>query len=200
MTTIADTAALVLIDVQEGFDDPSWGPASNPKCEDNIAALAAAWERSGRTIVVVRHDSNSAGSSLHPEHPGNALKPVAAEADAALLVVKSVNSAFLGDPDLDEWLQAEGITQLVLCGIQTNMCVEMTARMGGNLGYDVIVPLDATRTFDLDGTTDDGTRLSATADELTRATALNLAGGGFATVTMTEALLADLADSARRIG
>lgn len=136
--------------------------------------------------MVVRHDSVHAESPLHPDHPGNQLKPVAAAATAELLVVKSVNSAFLGEPDLHRWLTGRGSSQLVLCGIQTNMCVETTARMGGNLGYEVIVPLDATRTFDLTGT--DGAE-SATADELMRITAINLSGGGFASVTTTDALL-----------
>lgn len=191
MTAIADSAVLIIIDVQEAFDDPYWGPTSNPACEDNIASLVDAWHERGGTIVVVRHDSVSAGSPLHPDHPGNRLKPVAANATAELQVVKSVNSAFLGEPNLDEWLKARGSTQLVLCGIQTNMCVETTARMGGNLGYDVIVPLDATRTFDLDGEVG-GTQDSATADELMRITAINLSGGGFATVTTTDAVLASV--------
>ncbi|MGY4388574.1 nicotinamidase-related amidase [Streptomyces sp. TE12347] len=73
----------------------------------------------------------------------------------------------------------------MLVGIQTNMCVETTARMAGNLGYDVLVPLDATHTFDLAGP--EG--LALTADELARATAVNLQGGGFARVTTTAALL-----------
>ena len=102
VTTIDDSAVLILIDVQEAFDDPYWGPSSNPACEDNIAALVDAWHERGRTIVVVRHDSVSEDSPLHPDHPGNNLKPVAANATAELLVVKSVNSAFLGEPNLDE--------------------------------------------------------------------------------------------------
>ena len=190
MNTIADSAVLILIDVQEAFDDPYWGRTTNPQCEDNIAALVDAWHERGGTIVVVRHDSTSPGSPLHPGNPGNSLKPVAANATAELQVVKSVNSAFLGEPDLDAWLKARDGSQLVLCGIQTNMCVETTARMGGNLGYEVIVPLDATRTFDLAGAVGaDGTQDSATADELMRITAINLSGGGFATVTTTDALL-----------
>lgn len=193
MTSIADSAVLILIDVQEAFDDPYWGATSNLACEDNIAALVDAWQERGGTIVVVRHDSVSTESPLHPKNPGNRLKPVAANATTELLVVKSVNSAFLGEPNLDEWLKARGRSQLVLCGIQTNMCVETTARMGGNLGYEVIVPLDATRTFDLIGTVGaDGNKDRASADELMRITAINLSGGGFATVTTTDAVLASV--------
>lgn len=98
-----------------------------------------------------------------------------------------MNSAFYGTPDLEQWLRAEGIEGIVVCGIQTNMCVETTARMGGNLGFDVVVPLDATRTFDLAGP--DGTVVPA--DDLVRATAVNLHGGGFARVTTTAAVLDD---------
>ena len=34
--------ALMVVDVQQGFDDAAyWGPRNNPACEDNIAALIA---------------------------------------------------------------------------------------------------------------------------------------------------------------
>ena len=101
---------------------------------------------------------------------------------------KKVNSAFHGEVDLHAWLTERGISRLVLAGIQTNMCVETTARVAGNLGYDVTIALDATRTFDLAGP--DGTIL--TAAELTRATATNLHGGGFARITSTAKILATI--------
>ena len=72
-----------------------------------------------------------------PTAAGNALVDPVAAAEPALFVTKNVNSAFYGDPDLHAWLQEQGIRELVICGIQTNMCVETTARMAGNLGYDV---------------------------------------------------------------
>lgn len=101
---------------------------------------------------------------------------------AELLVTKTVNSAFYGTPDLDAWLKGEGISQFVVAGIQTNMCVETTARMGGNLGYDVVVAYDATHTFDLEGPF--GWRRSA--DEVAQASAVSLHGGGFARVVATK--------------
>ena len=101
-----------------------------------------------------------------------------------LLVTKQVNSAFYGDPDLNSWLQERGIGSIAVCGITTNHCVETTARMGANLGYDVLFALDATHTFDRTGP--DGERL--TADELARATATSL-HGEFAAVVNTKDLL-----------
>ncbi|WP_030292972.1 cysteine hydrolase family protein [Streptomyces katrae] len=188
-TVLAPNAALLVIDVQKGFDDASfWGPRNNPAAEANIAGLMDAWQESGRPVVLVQHASRAAGSVLAADRPGHAFKDFVADraGRASLLVTKTVNSSFYGTPDLAAWLTAQGIGQLVVSGIQTNMCVETTARMAGNLGYDVLVPLDATHTFDLEGP--DGLRL--TADELATATAVNLQGGGFARVVTTAQLLA----------
>ncbi|MFH8445476.1 cysteine hydrolase family protein [Streptomyces sp. NPDC018026] len=189
---IAENAALVVVDVQKGFEEVDfWGTRNNPAADDNIAALIDAWQSAGRPVVFVRHDSVKAGSPLREGYEGNGFKEYVERrrgkgSGAELLVTKSVNSAFLGAPDLGDWLRAAGIRQLVLVGIQTNMCVETTARMGGNLGYEVVVPLDATYTFDLEGPF--GWRQSA--DELARASAVSLHGGGFARVVTTEEVLA----------
>lgn len=189
---IAPNSALLVIDVQRGFDDSAfWGPRNNPAAEENIAALMDAWQESGRPVVIVRHASRTAGSVLAPDRPGHALKDFVEERAprAALDITKSVNSAFYGTPDLAGWLTAQGVGQLVLAGIQTNMCVETTARMAGNLGYEVLVPLDATHTFDLAaGAGPDAPRL--TADQLATATAVNLQGGDFARIVTTASVVA----------
>lgn len=184
------TRALIVIDMQRGFDDlDSWGPTTNPECEANVAALIGAWTAQGEPIVVVRHDSRSPESPLHPDNPGNALVEAVAAVEPALFLTKHVNSAFYGDRDLHAWLGEQGIGELVVCGIQTNMCVETTARMAGNLGYDVTVALDATRTFDLMADVAGLGMVTRTAAELMATTALNLQAGGFARVSSTQELL-----------
>lgn len=182
------TRALVVIDMQRGFDDLDfWGPTANPDCKANVARLIDAF--AGEPVVVVRHDSRHPESPLHPSGPGNALVDAVANADAAVLVTKNVNSAFYGDPDLHAWLQERGIDEMVVCGIQTNMCVETTARMGGNLGYDVTVVLDATRTFDLEEEVPGLGVVRRSAAELMAGTALVLQGGGFARIATTAEIL-----------
>jgi nicotinamidase-related amidase len=167
---MAGAIALVVVDFQKAFDDTGyWGRRNNPACEENVGALIEAWRAHRQPLVFVRHDSDKDGSPLRPGEPGNALKD---EAGAApdLLVTKRVNSAFHGDPDLAAWLRGNGIGDVVICGIQTNMCCETTARVAANLDFDVRFALDATFTFDLADR--DGGTLSA--DELARVTAANL--------------------------
>ncbi|MFJ8588693.1 cysteine hydrolase family protein [Streptomyces sp. NPDC093595] len=191
---IAANAALVVIDVQKGFEEEEfWGRRNNPGAERNMAALIDAWQGSGRPVVFVRHESAAGSRSpLRRGHTGHDFKDFVEERRGRgqdrgreLLVTKSVNSAFYGEPDLDAWLKGAGIEQIVLVGIQTNMCNETTARMAGNLGYRVLFVLDAMHTFDLAGPFG----WTATADELSRATAVSLEGGGFARVVTAQEVL-----------
>jgi len=180
-----DRFALVVVDVQRGFDDAAyWGPRNNPQCEDNIAELLAAWRDRGRPVVFVRHDSVGESSPLQPGQPGNDFTAIVT-GEPDLLVTKHVNSCFHGQPDLDAWLRARQLDGFVVSGITINHCCETTARVGGNLGHQVLFALDATHTFDR--TAPDGTVV--TADELARVTATNL-NGEFATVVSTAQLLA----------
>ncbi len=180
-----DRLALLVVDVQCGFDDAEyWGPRNNSECEDNIAALLAAWRDRSRPVAFARHDSTEASSPLRPGQPGNNFKPIVI-GYPDLLVTKHVNSCFHGQPDLDGWLRERQLDGFVLSGITTNHCCETTARVGANLGHQVLLALDATHTFDRPAP--DGSVV--TADELTRVTATNL-HGEFATVVSTAQLLA----------
>jgi nicotinamidase-related amidase len=174
------STALIVVDVQRGFDDAAyWGARNNPGCEQHVAALIAAWRRAAEPVVFVRHDSSEPASPLAPAGPGNAFKDVITGVPD-VLVSKQVNSCFYGTPDLHAWLGERGISRIAICGITTNHCCETTARMAGNLGYETLFVLDATHAFDRAGP--DGVTLSA--DELARVTAANL-HGEFATVTDT---------------
>ena len=175
------------MDVQRGFDDAGFfGPRNNTACEENVRALIAAWRDSDQPIVFVRHHWDEDGSPLRSDEAGSEFKDVV-EGRPDLLVTKTVNSAFHGTPDLHDWLGKGEIDKLVICGIQTNMCCETTARVGSDLGYEVEFAIDATHTFDQDDH-DGGT---VTADELARVTASNL-DPEFGRVLSTDAAIAEL--------
>ena len=143
---IDEHAALISIDVQQGFDLKPFGPRNNPDMEANGLALLQAWRQAGRPVYVVRHDSRTPGSPFTPGTAGNALKPGFEPRPGEPLVTKSVNSAFIGT-DLEARLRAAGIRQVVLFGISTDMCVSTTARRAANLGFELVVVGDACHTW-----------------------------------------------------
>jgi nicotinamidase-related amidase len=178
-------AALLVIDVQQGFDDPMWGRRNNPLLEARVAELLAAWRAAHRLVLHARHMSTLPDSPLRPGQPGNDFKAEAAPRPGEPVVEKRVNSCFIGTM-LDQDLVRSGIGGLVLAGLTTNHCVSTTARMAANLGYTVWVASDATATFDRTGP--DEVRYPA---ELVHAMALTDLHGEFAAVADTRTLIVE---------
>lgn len=186
MHPLGQNAALIVIDVQEGFNDPSWGNRNNLQAEENIAKLLEVSRRTKRPIFHVQHLSTSLHSTLRPGQPGCEIKAIAKPDSSEPVIQKNVNSAFIGT-DLEARLRQEAIRTLVITGLTTNHCVSTTARMAGNLGFDTYVVSDATASFDRTGP--DGKLY--TAEEIHAVSLANL-HEEFATIIDTEELLASL--------
>ena len=178
--------ALIIIDVQAGFQDPDWGARNNLQAEGRIADLLAAWRAMGWPVHHVHHASQSPEGKFRIGTPGHVAKPEAIPAVGEPIHVKRVNSAFMGTT-LERDLRGGAIGSLVLVGLTTNHCVSTTARMSGNLGFRTIVVSDATAAFARAGL--DGRMRPA---EEVHSAALSDLQGEFATVMTTshlEALL-----------
>ena len=181
---LSRNTALLIIDVQRGLDGPRWGERNNPQAEQRIAELLKAWRLDGRPVIHVQHASLEPESPLREGEPGHAFKPEAEPMPGEPVFRKHVNSAFIGT-DLESYLRARGIEELVVAGLTTDHCVSTTVRMAGNLGFLVRVVEDATATHERRGP--DGSLFSA---DVMHRSALASLHGEFATVTSTAEILA----------
>lgn len=187
---IKDKPALILIDIQQGFEQAElWGgKRNNANAEENAAKLLALWRQNKLPVFHVKHNSTNADSLLYKGKHGNEIKDIVKPIGKEPIIEKNVNSAFIGT-DLKQQLDNIGIRQVVIVGLTTDHCVSTSVRMADNLGYETFVVSDATATFDKVGI--DGKKYPA---ELIHETALASLHNEFATVIDTDKLLQELSD------
>lgn len=181
--------ALVLVDIQQGLDDPWYGVRNNPDAEANAGKLLAAWREHGWPVVHIQHHSTNPQSPLYPGKPGTEHKPEVAPVEGEPVMTKNVNSAFIGT-ELETWLRDQSIEKVVICGLTTNHCVETSTRMSGNLGFDTYLAHDACAAHNLAGV--DGSNYSA--DQVHAMSLANIASE-FATVLSTDEIIRSIEES-----
>jgi nicotinamidase-related amidase len=177
--------ALLLIDVQNHFDDPSLGRRNNPHAEENMAELLQTWRKTNRPVIHIQHISNPSA----PHHRGRDIKDIVAPLPHEPVMVKGVNSSFIGT-NLEAYLKENGIETLVIIGLTTDHCVSTTTRMAKNLGFTPYIVSDATATFDR--VSFDGKLY--TAEEIHQLALVSL-HGEFATVIDTKGIVALMSES-----
>jgi nicotinamidase-related amidase len=184
----AASSALIIVDVQKGFDEieGAGAPRNNPHALAQIVKLMTAFREARVPLIHVRHASHDPDSPFHADRRGYTVKDEVREWPGEPVIVKHVNSAFIGT-DLEQRLRDLAVTTLVLVGATTNHCVETTARMGGNLGFDVRLIEDATWTFDRVGPHGD----HHAAADIHRMTLANL-HGEFAEIVPTRDVIREL--------
>ncbi len=163
LTTLDSKTALVAIDLQKGIlSYPTVHPVSNVVA--NAASLADAFRRHRLPVVLV----NVAGGAPGRVEQSRKLTDLPADWTqlAAELnrqpddhtVTKRTWGAFT-NTDLDAYLRARGVTQIVLCGVSTSIGVESTARFAYELGYNVTFATDAMTDTNADAHTNSVTRI-----------------------------------------
>jgi nicotinamidase-related amidase len=177
----SDRPALILIDIQKGFDDLAYwgGERNNPNAENNAGILLEIWRDSQLPIFHIQHCSSNPNSLLSELNAGNEFKEIVKPTPGETIIKKNVNSAFIGT-DLKQQLDEQKINKLVIVGLTTDHCVSTTTRMAGNFGFETFVVSDATATFNKKGINNQ--HYSAT---LIHETALASLNGEFATVVTT---------------
>jgi nicotinamidase-related amidase len=143
--------ALIVIDVQESFrtraDGPEgWAGIDNPKIAEPVNRLVRLARRQGDTVVWVLHEEPGSGTSFDPASGHvRLLEELEQPLSGEITVRKTSHNAFT-TTNLQQQLTERGVTELVLCGIRTEQCVETTTRVGSDFGYRCVFVTDATTT------------------------------------------------------
>jgi len=131
--------ALIIIDIQDFYYPDGLMPLAGPEAAGANAAQLLAQARAKNVMVVHVGHNASAGRGFHAD---------VAPREGEAVVMKDEVNAFLGT-DLQQKLQAAGIKRVVICGMQTHMCVEAATRAASDLGYEVLLVGEACATRDL---------------------------------------------------
>ena len=137
--------AMLVIDVQNGLINAH--PYRENELLQNIARLISACRNAAIPVLYVRHDGGDeflTHGTPDWENPA-AIAPETGEQ----IFEKNVNSAFRGT-ELHACLQGLKVRNLLICGMQTEYCVDTNVKVAFELGYHVIVPKGGTSTFDKD--------------------------------------------------
>lgn len=139
--------ALVVIDVQCGmFADPVMQPHEGEAVVKKIAGLIGRARAAGTPVIFVQHDGGD-GDALALGSAGFEIRPELAPANGETVVVKRFCSAFQAT-EFATLLTAQEIQRIVVCGMQTEYCVDTTCRSAFERGFEVTLVRDAHTTMD----------------------------------------------------
>jgi nicotinamidase-related amidase len=138
--------ALVVIDVQESFRQrPIWAASSNPEIAKSVGQLTEAFRAAGDLVVWVLHIEPDTGNVFDPAQGFVRLIEGLEAAAGEPVLHKTSHNAFT-TTNLHQLLTRQGVGEVAVCGIRTEQCVETTARVASDLGYEVTFVTDATAT------------------------------------------------------
>lgn len=178
-----DECALLVVDMLRYFAHPR-GRFYLPSTEavvPRIERLLALWRNGGRTVVFTRHCHSGPndlgmlgmffGDYIRCDEEDSRIIPELKPLPTEHVFKKNTYDAF-HNTGLDEFLAVEGIRQVLVTGVLTQLCCETTARSAFVRGYEVYVPADAL----------------TTSSETLHVGSLTGLATGFAVVTSTEAV------------
>ncbi|MCP1418238.1 nicotinamidase-related amidase [Pseudomonas laurylsulfativorans] len=139
------TTALLIIDVQQALCSGEYECFEIGRVINTINDLSARARKAGVPVVLIQHEE--AGSPLAHGAAGWQLAEGLETSPKDHRVRKTTGDSFY-QTNLQKLLPKEDFERLVICGLQTDYCVNATVRQALKLGYDVVLAGDAHSTVD----------------------------------------------------
>jgi nicotinamidase-related amidase len=148
---MTDHAALLIIDAQVNMFAEGSSVFEGEKLLRMVSRLIAQARAAHLPIVYVQNNGGE-GDPDRPGTPGWQIHPAVTPEKGDIVIQKHTPDSF-HETDLQSKLEARHIRQLIIAGMQTEMCIDATCRRAHGLGYEVILVQDAHSTFDGSGLT-----------------------------------------------
>jgi nicotinamidase-related amidase len=139
------TTALLIIDMQHALCSGEEAAFGISNVIEKVNALSARARASGSPVVLVQHEEDEGPLQFGSE--GWALAGGLLTAAEDIRVRKTTPNSF-HKTELRRLLQERGVSRVVICGLQTEFCVDTTVRQALPLGYSVTLAADAHSTSD----------------------------------------------------
>ncbi|MDK2813567.1 MAG: hypothetical protein PWQ08_822 [Clostridiales bacterium] len=136
--------ALMIVDMQTAL--VAGHPWHETPVVQNIHALLQSCRKAGIPIIYVRHDGGK-GDELEHGTDGWQIDAALTPHQGETVFEKQYNSAFL-DTGLVEYLNKADINHFILCGMQTEYCIDVTCKAALEHGFAVTIAQGTTTTFD----------------------------------------------------
>lgn len=174
--------ALMIIDIQNDYFPNGKMELHNAEQAASNAAKILEWFRQNNkdNIFHVQHIAkNPSATFFLPDTEGVLIHASVKPLDSESITIKHSANSFL-NTDLEKKLRERNITNLVIVGMMTHMCIDTTVRAASDLGFQVVLIEDACATKALSYK---GIELTAEQVHYSFIAALN---GRFAQVVSTE--------------
>ncbi len=143
--------ALIIIDVQNDYFDNGAMPlvGSDVAC-NNVKLLVDNFRAASLPVIYIQHVATRPDATFFlPNTEGVKIHATISPLKSEKVVIKHYPNSFK-ETDLMEYLNQMQITDLVICGMMTHMCVDATTRAAKDFGFSISVIGDACATRDLE--------------------------------------------------
>ncbi|PTT29721.1 cysteine hydrolase family protein [Pseudomonas sp. HMWF021] len=139
------STALLIIDVQQDLCSGEYQCFDTGRVIETINQLSARARKAGVPVVLIQHEEKD-GPLAHGVEGWQLAEGLLTETQD--LRVRKTNRDSFYQTDLGKLLPSEDFERLIICGLQTDYCVNATVRRAHELGYDVVLVADAHSTVD----------------------------------------------------
>jgi nicotinamidase-related amidase len=137
--------ALLIIDVQQALCNGPYAVFEAELVIDRINLVARAARALGAPVIIIQHESKE-GPLAYGTEGWQLAQGLTIHSNDVLLRKRATDS--FHQTELQAILQSHKITNLIVCGLQSEFCVDTTTRRALALGYPVTLVADGHSTMD----------------------------------------------------